>query len=66
MVLDPETARIFFSGMHDDASIEIVAIRWIFNNNFILMIMILINKVVQHILFVCFFVVTHQLAIYGY
>jgi len=50
MVLDPETVRTFFSGMHD---VEIVVIRCYFNNNFILMIMILMNKVVRHILFVC-------------
>jgi len=52
--------------MHDVALIEIVVIRCYFNNNFILMIMILMNKVVRDIfcLFVC--VVIHQLAIYGY
>jgi len=44
--------------------IEIVVIRRYFNNNCILMIMILMNKVVRHILFVCLFVcvVVHQLA----
>jgi len=41
--------RRFFSGMHD---VEIVVIRCYFNCNFILMIMILMNKVVRHILFV--------------
>jgi len=51
--------------MHDVALIEIVVIRCYFNHNFILMIMILMNKVVRHIfLFVC--VVIHRLAIYGY
>jgi len=40
----------FFSGTHDVALIEIVAIRCYFNNNFILIIMILMNKVVRHIL----------------
>jgi len=39
--------------MHDVALIEIVVIRSFFNNKFILMIMILMNKVVQHILVVC-------------
>jgi len=48
MVLDPETVR-FFSGMYD---VEIVVIRCYFNNNFILMIMILMNIVERHILFV--------------
>jgi len=38
--------------MHDVALIEIVVIRCYFNNNFILIIIILINKVVRHI-FVC-------------
>jgi len=47
MVPDPETVRIFFSGMHDVALIEIVVIRCYFNNNFILMILILMNKVVR-------------------
>jgi len=41
--------------MHDVALIEIVVIRCSFNNNFILMIMILMNKVVRHI-FICLFV----------
>jgi len=50
-----------FSGMHD---VEIVVIRCYFNNNFILIIMILMNKVVRHILFIC--VVIRQLAIYDY
>jgi len=53
--------------MHDVALIDIVVvIRCCFNNSFILMIMILINKLVRHIfcLFVC--VVIQQLAIYGY
>jgi len=53
MILDPETVRRFFSGMHDVALIEIVVIRCSFNNNFIFMIMILLNKVVWHILFAC-------------
>jgi len=52
MVLDPETVR-FYSGMHDVAFIEIVVIRYYFNNHFILMIMILMNKVVRHMLLVC-------------
>jgi len=66
MVLDPVTVMRFFSEMHDVALIEIVVIRCYFNNIFILMIMILINKAVQYIfcLFVC--VVIHQLAIYVY
>jgi len=51
-VLDPETVRILFSGMCDDALIEIVVIKCYFNYDFILMIMILMNKVVRHILFV--------------
>jgi len=55
MVLDPETVRRFFSRMHDGALIEIVVIRCYINNDFILIIMILKNKVVQHI-FVCLFV----------
>jgi len=51
--------------MHDVALIEIVVIRCYFNNSFIIVIMILMNKVVQQIcLVVC--VVIHQLAIYGY
>jgi len=41
--------KIFSPGMH---AIEIVVIRCYFNSNFILMIMILMNKVVRHILFV--------------
>jgi len=45
-VLDPETVRRFFSGMND---VEIVVLRCYFNNNFILMKMILMNKVVRHI-----------------
>jgi len=49
MVLDPETVRRFFSGMHD---VEIVVIRCYFNNDCILMIMKLMNKVVKHILLV--------------
>jgi len=67
VVLDPETVRRFFSGIHEVALTEIVVIRCYFDNNFIIMIMILTNKVVRHIcvcLFVC--VVIHQLAIYGY
>jgi len=52
MILDPETVMRCFSGKHDVALIEIVVIRYYFNNNFILMIMILMNKVVQHN-FVC-------------
>jgi len=40
MALDPETVRIFFSGMHDVALIDIVVIRCYFNNDFILMIRI--------------------------
>jgi len=36
----------------------------LFHNNVILMIMILMNKVVRHILFIC--VVIRQLAICGY
>jgi len=36
--------------MHD---VEIVDIRCYFNNNFILIIMISMNKVVRHILFIC-------------
>jgi len=48
MVLDPETVRRFFSGMHD---VEVV-IRCYFNNNFILVIMILSGT--AH--FVCLFV----------
>jgi len=47
MILDPETVRTLFSGMHDVALIEIVIIRCYFNNNFILMIIILMNKVVR-------------------
>jgi len=54
MVMDPKTVRRSFSGMHDVALIEIVVMRRYFNNNFILMIMILMNKVVRHILFVYF------------
>jgi len=43
--------------MHDVALIEIVVIKCYFNNNFILMIMILMNKVVRHIcLFICVYV----------
>jgi len=53
MVLDPETVRTFFFGMHDVALIEIVVIRCCFNNNFSLMIIILINKVVLHIFCLC-------------
>jgi len=54
MVLDPETVRRFFSGIHDVALIEIVIIRCFFNNNVILMIMILMNKVVRQLF--CLFV----------
>jgi len=65
MVPDPEMVRSFISGMYDVALIEIVVIRCYFNKNFIIMIMILMNKVARHIfLFAC--VVIHQLAIYGY
>jgi len=53
MFLDPETVWRFFSGMYDVALIEIVVIRCYFYNNFILMIMILMNKVVRYILFIC-------------
>jgi len=49
--------RTFFSGMQDVTLIEIVVIRCYFNNNFILMVMILMNKVVRHM---------YQLAIYRY
>jgi len=54
--------------MHDFALIEIVVIRCHFNNNCILMIMILMNKVVRHICVLCLIVrvVIHQMAIYGY
>jgi len=52
MVLDPETVRTFFSGMHDVALIEIVVIRCYFKSKFILMTMVLMNKVVRNILFV--------------
>jgi len=41
------------SGMHDVALLEIVVERCYFNNNFIIMIIILMNKVVRHIWFVC-------------
>jgi len=54
MVLGPETGRIFFSGMHDVALIEIVVIRCYFKINFVLMTMILLNKVVRHIFCFCF------------
>jgi len=53
----------FFSGMHDE---ENVVIRCYFNNKFILMIMILMNKVVRYILFVYLCRYTSIGNIYGY
>jgi len=49
MVLDPETVRIFFFRN----ARYCVNRNCRLNNNCILMIMILMNKVVRHILFVC-------------
>jgi len=65
MVLYSETVRKFFSGLHDVALIEIVVIRCYFINNFIIIIIMLMNKVIRHLIFVCLCII-HQLAIYGY